>query len=264
MNRMLMILGVLAVAGCSAEPTKGSAPQAKEAEWKIEGTRIIGCCCLAPCPCRINKPPTHCHGCDGIVAVHIERGHIGPVKMDGVNYVLAARTLGEKTDGNWGYAYLSDRMSDEQVGALKAMLEGEIQAMGVKAKYIVGKLVGIRKVPVTFEISSDRREIGAVIPGIVEFRTRSIILPGHKTPATSAGIFDDFGDRFIHADALVNKYNDPQIGYKFDLTGRQANQADFVLDSIRAEQGGLGWGCWSAHQDFGTKDKYQEKAIDHP
>ena len=67
-----------------------------------------------------------------------------------------------------------------------------------------------------------------------------------------------------HADALVNKYNDPQAGYKFDLTGRQANQADFVLDAIRAEQGGLGWGCWSAHPDFGTKDKYQEKNIDHP
>jgi len=22
--------------------------------------------------------------------------------------------------------------------------------------------------------------------------------------------------------------------------------------------------CWGAHQDFGSKDKYQEKAIDHP
>ncbi len=264
MDRILVVLGFLVAFGCSAGPAGKPAPQAKEPEWKLEGTRIIGCCCLAPCPCRINKPPTHCHGCDAIVAVHIDRGFIGPVRMDGVTYVLAGKTLGEKTDGNWGYAYVGDTIRDEQFGALKGMLEAELQALGPKVKYIVGKLVGIRRAPITFQVSADRREIGAVIPGILEFRTRSIVLPGHKTPATSAGIFDDFGDRFIHADALVNTYNDPQAGYKFDLTGRQANQADFILDSIRAEQGGLGWGCWNAHPDLGTKDKYQEKAIDHP
>lgn len=264
MNRILAVIAVLAVAGCSGASKPAPAPQAAAPEWKLEGTRIIGCCCLAPCPCRINKPPTHCHGCDGIVVVHIERGYVGPTRMDGVNYVLAGRTLGEKTDGNWGYAYVSDKATKEQFETLKAMLEGELQGMGPKAKYIVGKIVGMRQVPVTFEMSADRREIAGVIPGILEFRTRSIILPGHKAPATSAGIFDDYGDRFVHADALVNKYNDAQAGTKFDLTGRQANQADFVLDSVRAEQGGIGWGCWSAHADFGTKDKYQEKNIDHP
>ena len=198
------------------------------------------------------------------MVVHIERGFVGKTRMDGVNYVLAGRTLGEKTEGNWAYAYVSDQATDEQFGTLKAMLEGEVQGIGPKAKYIVGKVVGMRKVPVTWQVSADRREMAGIIPGILEFRTRSIILPGHREPATSAGIFDDYGDRFIHADALVNKFNDPQTGSKFDLTGRQANQAEFVLDNIRAEKGGLGWGCWTAHPDFGTKDKYQEKALDHP
>ena len=264
MNRVLAAAAVLAVLGCTAPSGTSPAPAARQPDWNLEGTRIIGCCCLAPCPCRINKPPTHCHGCDGIVVVHVERGFVGKTRMDGVNYVLAGRTLGEKTDGNWGYAYVSDKATEEQFQALKAMLEGEVQGMGPKAKYIIGKIVGMRRAPVTWEVSADRREMTGTIPGILEFKTRSIILPGHKDPATSAGIFDDFGDRFVHADALVNRYNDAQAGYHFDLTGRQANQADFVLDSIRAEEGGLGWGCWSAHPDFGTKDKYQEKAIDHP
>lgn len=263
MNRWIPILFL--VAGCSGPATK-PVPSATAAApaWKLEGTRIIGCCCLAPCPCRINKPPTHCHGCDGIVVVHIERGFVGPTKMDGVDYVLAGRTLGEKPEGNWGYAYISDKATPEQYETLKGMLEEEVKGMGPKAKYIVGKIVGMRKATVQFQISSDRREIGGVIPGILEFRTRSIILPGHQLPATSAGIFDDYGDRFIHADALVNKYNDKEAGYSFDLTGRQANQADFVLDSIRAEQGGIGWGCWSAHADFGSKEPYQEKHLEHP
>src|SRR5262245_47316393 len=104
MKRIIVILGLLAAGGCSS----GSSPAAAAPAWKMEGTRIIGCCCLAPCPCRINKPPTHCHGCDGIVAVHIEHGFIGTTRMDGLNYVLAGRTLGEKPEGNWGYAYISD------------------------------------------------------------------------------------------------------------------------------------------------------------
>lgn len=264
MNRLLVAVALLAVVGCSTPSGSKAAPAGREPVWKMEGSRIIGCCCVAPCPCRINKPPTHCHGCDAIVVVHIERGFVGETRMDGVNYVLAGRTLGEKPEGNWAYAYVSDRTSDEQFGALKAMLEGEVQGLGPKAKYIVGRILGMRKVPITWQVSADRREIAGTIPGILEFRTRSIILPGHREPVTSAGIFDDYGDRFIHADALVNTYNDPQAGVKFDLTGRQANQADFVLDDIRAEKGGLGWGCWTAHPDFGTKDKYQEKALDHP
>jgi hypothetical protein len=262
MNRIIVVLILLAAAGCSGGASKTESAAAPA--WKLEGTRIIGCCCLAPCPCRINKPPTHCHGCDGIVVVHIERGYVGTTRMDGLNYALAARTLGEKSETNWAYAYINDKATDEQVAALKAMLEGEVQALGQKAKYIVGKILGMRKAPVLFEVSADRREITGKVPGILEFKTRSIILPGHKVPVTSAGIFDDFGDRFIHAESLVNRYDDAQSGRKFDLTGRQANQADFVLDSIRAEQGGLGWGCWSAHPELGTKEKYQEKDIDHP
>lgn len=265
MSRILvLVLVVLAAAGCSGAAKPASAPAAAAPEWKLEGSRIIGCCCVAPCPCRINKPPTHCHGCDAIVVVHIEKGHVGPVKMDGLNYVLAGRTLGEKPEGNWAYAYISDKATDEQMETLKALLEGEVKGLGPKAKYIVGRIAGMRKAPVTWEVSADRREMAGTIPGILEFRTRSIILPGHQAPVVSSGIFDDYGDRFIHADALVNKYNDPTAGYAFDLTRRQANQSDFVLDSIRAEQGGLGWGCWTAHPDFGAKDKYQEKDLDHP
>ncbi len=241
----------------------GSAPGQAAPEWELKGSRIIGCCCNAPCSCRINKPPTHAHGCDATTAVHIDKGRLGKTRMDGVTFVLVGRGFGENVDGNWGYVYVSDTATDEQVKALQGMMEGQIQSFGPKAPHLAGKFLGMRKVPMTYEVSSDRRLYSVVIPGILEFRTRSIILPGRTKPVMSTGIFDEFGDRFVHSEALVHKYNDPQSGHSFDLTGRQSNQADFRLNDRIAAKGGIGWGCWSAHASLGAKDKYQEQDIGH-
>jgi len=67
----------------------------------------------------------------------------------------------------------------------------------------------------------------------------------------------------VHADCLAHKYSDAQAGYSWDLTGRQCNQADFVLDSAKLARGGIGWGCWTAHSDFGDGEKYGEQMLGH-
>ncbi len=247
----------LLAAGCA------SAPPAAAPEWKMEGSRIIGCCCAAPCPCRINRLPQHCHGCDGTTAVHIDRGFIGKTRLDGVDWVVVGRSFAEDKGQNWVTLYVSDKASDEQFEAVKGLFEGSIKEYGPKAAHLAGKISGIRKVPIAYSRSADRREWSCTIPGVLELRTRSIVLPGHTTPAVSTGIFDDFGDTLIHADALAHTYSDAKLGAKFDLTGRQSNQAEFVLDSIRAAKGGIGWGCYSGHKDLGSKDPYQEKDAGH-
>jgi len=113
------------IGGCAAETktAKSDAP-----DFELRGSRIIGCCCGTPCPCRLNKKPMQCHGCDHTDAVHIEKGHIGPVKMDGVNWVVVGRGFGEKTDANWVVVYLDDKATPEQEKALADMLGGDLKA----------------------------------------------------------------------------------------------------------------------------------------
>jgi hypothetical protein len=261
----------LTVAGLSLV-TVGSIPNALAApekkagatRWEISGSRIIGCCCGSPCPCRINKPPYHSHGCDAITAVRIDKGKIGETRMDGVSFAIVGRGFAENPEVNWAYLYVSDTVSDEQVKALQWFLEEDSKSFGLKAEHLVGKFLGMRKVPLRYEVSSDKREYSAISPGLFEFRTRSIILPGRTKPAVSTGIFDAFGDRFIHAESITHVYNDSQIDRKWDLTGRQCNQAEFRLTSAMAAKGGLGWGCWSAHKAFGSGEKYQEHLGNHP
>ncbi|MFY9344725.1 MAG: DUF1326 domain-containing protein [Planctomycetota bacterium] len=251
--------------GPDRQTAEASAPRAVAmADWQLRGTRIIGCCCTAPCPCRINLKPTHCHGCHFTEGIHVDEGHLGGVKMDGVDWVIVGRGFGQDASGTWSHVYVSDRASDAQVEALGKWFEACVAGLGSKTPFLVGQALGMRKVPLRFARSADRREIGFTIPGVLEVQTRAIVNPGRSEPVVSTGILDSYGDRFVHAEALVHKLDDPAIGRSFDLAGRQANQADFVLDAARVAKGGIGWGCWSAHDALGDKKPYPEQQIGHP
>jgi hypothetical protein len=252
---------LLVAAGCAA---KSPVVQSEEA-WSLTGSRIIACCCHTPCPCRVNYKPTHCHGCDFTTAVRIERGHIGGVSMDGMMWIITGRVFGEEPAENWSYIYISDRASDEQYQALTAFLTEGAAGLGERAEHLVGRSLGMRKVPIRWSVSSDGRQWTARAGDVLRVRTQSIILPGRRQPVTSTGIFDDFGDRFIHADCLEHTYNDPAIGYKWNLAGRQSNQARFAIVSTRGSGETLGWGCWSAHAALGDRNRsqYQERLIGH-
>ena len=111
----------------------------------------------------------------------------------------------------------------------------------------------VLKVPMTTRVSRDKHEYDVSIPGILDLQTRAIVNPGRTEPVMSTGIMDAFGDRFVHSDTPRHTYSDPTLGTEWDLTGRQSNQAEFALDSARVAQGGIGWGCWTAHSDFGDE-----------
>ena len=249
--------------GCSAVSNQSSSGPAVAQTFELAGSRIIGCCCASPCPCRLNKKPMHCHGCDHTDAVHVDSGHIGKTDMSGVTWVIVGRGFGEKTDENWTYVYVSDNATPEQFDAIKNMLTSDVKSWGPKAEHLAGNFVGMRKVPIQYEIANKRNDFNCVIPGILELRTRAIYNPGHLEPVVSTGIMDAFGDRFVHAQCLAHKLDDPAIHYSWDLTGRQCNQADFVLNDERARKGGIGWGCWTAHTSFGDSERYQEQMIGH-
>jgi hypothetical protein len=263
--KILAAVAVVVAMGCASAsgPKKTEAPKPAAPEaFELTGSRIIGCCCPTPCPCRLNKKPYHCHGCDHTDAVHIDKGQIGGVKMDGFDYVFVGRGFGEDVKANWVYCYVTDKATDEQMKAFQGLLDGIVKAMGAKAPYLAGNFVGMRKVPIAYTVSADRKDYNVVIPGILDFKTRAITNPGQTEPVVSTGIMDAFGNKFVHADCLVHTYKDESIKYDWDLTGRQSNQADFVLTASRVAKGGIGWGCWTSHVDFGDKGKYAEQYKD--
>jgi hypothetical protein len=259
-----LFLALFAGPGLCAE-TKTATPVAPPPDiqnFELQGSRIIGCCCAHPCPCRLNMKPMQSHGCDHTDAIHIDKGFIGDVDMSGVSYVVIGRGFGSDVEGNWAYVYLGDKATEPQAKALEAMMNAQVAGWGLKAAHLAGKFLGMRRVPMTYTVSSDKNVYEVTIPEILEFKTKAHYNPGQKAPVMSTGIMDAFGDKFVHADCLVHKYNDPQIKYSWDLTGRQSNQAEFVLTDEKVAAGGVGWGCWTAHSDYNDKSKYQEEMIE--
>lgn len=252
---MRAIAGVLmlAAAGCAGAP----APEA----FRMEGSRLIGCCCAAPCPCRINKKPMQCHGCDHTDVVRVDRGQAGGVRMDGVTWVVVGRGFGEKPEGNWVVVYLDEKATAEQERVLVGMLSGDLKAWGPKARHLAGEFKGVKRVPLRYEVSADGRRYAASIPGILDFQASAHVNPGHTEPVVSTGIMDAFGDRFVHADCKTHLYKDAALGYDWDLAGRQANFAPFVLTPDRVARGAIGWGCWTAHSEFKDGEPYQEQLL---
>jgi hypothetical protein len=267
LRTMLVAAGValVAFAGFALAADEGKKPAAAPdiSEWKLSGSRIIGCCCATPCPCRVNLKPMHEHGCDFTTAVHIEKGKLGKTKVDGIDWIYTGRGFSADQGTNWGYIYVSDKATDEQMAALGAFFTASAAGLGEKAPFIIGNFKGLRKAPVSYVRSKDGMAHSAEVTGILDIETKAIVLPGHKEPARLSGIFDDFGDSFVQAECIKHTLDDPATGYKWDLTKRQANFADFEISNATVAQGGIGWGCWSAHADLGSTDEYQEKNIGH-
>src|SRR5262245_14240565 len=158
MHRILIVLSCTAfLLGCYSVAARDEVHEgAATAAWNMKGWRIIGCCCTAPCACRINKKPSYCHGCDHTDVVHIEQGEMGGVKMDGVQWTVVGRGFGQGTDANWAYVYVDDRVSEAQYKALGDWLSAGVAGLGKKAPYLAGNFKGMRKVPMTTNVSRDK------------------------------------------------------------------------------------------------------------
>ncbi|MBC7834232.1 MAG: DUF1326 domain-containing protein [Phycisphaerales bacterium] len=261
---------VAGLAGCAPDAERpGMAVSTTDAmlleslDWELNGSRIIACCCGTPCPCRLNKAPTNCHGCDNSTAVHIDRGQIDGVRMDGLDWIIVGRVFGQDPTLNWHYVYVSEQARAEQMAALEKFFTMSMAAIEMKKDHLTGSGLGMRRVPIRWDESSDGREWSAEVPGVLVIQTRSIIVPGQKEAVRSTGIFDDYGNSFTHADTLEHTLNDREIDRKWNLKGRQANQAHFAITDEIAGKGGMGWGCWSANAKLGGDSQYGEQLIGH-
>jgi hypothetical protein len=101
-----------------------------DTEWHIEGKYIEFCSCDHGCPCEAMAPPTH-GVCEGLVGMHIDKGHWGDVNMDGVLIITTfffPRAIHH--GGGRMQPILQDHTSEEQRAAIFAIMSGEGQPVG--------------------------------------------------------------------------------------------------------------------------------------
>ena len=135
--------------------------------WRLKGKWIKNCNCDPGCPCDFWANPTH-HFCEGMIAMEIDEGHFGDIKMDGVKFVVTYHWPGPLHQGNGTVQPIIDeKTSPEQRNAILQILSA--QAGNVWFEVLASTISTILEpkfVPIEFEF--DLKQARVMVPGILE------------------------------------------------------------------------------------------------
>ena len=201
---------------------------ADQVQWHLSGDYFENCSCSLLCPCLVSaaapltSKPTEGY-CNVPLLFHIDSGRYGDVALDGLNVAVMLHAPGVMAEGNWSVAaYIDERAGDEQTEALGAIFTGAAGGPMAAFAPLIGKNLGVRKVPITFRIEGKTRS--AEIPGILNMSVDPL-----PTMHPGGEIWANLGhpvspDKMVLAvGAAGNSYNDH--GMRWDTSGKNGHYA---------------------------------------
>jgi hypothetical protein len=138
----------------------------------MSGPSITNCNCDYGCPCQFNALPTH-RQCEAVAAMHIDAGHFGEVKLDGLKWVALFHWPGAVHEGNATcQAIIDERADTKQRDALLQILSGQASEPGstfiqVFASTVTKALEPLFK-PIELSIDVPKRKATIRVPGLVD------------------------------------------------------------------------------------------------
>lgn len=155
-------------------------------EWMIRGPEIASCNCAYGCPCQFNSLPTD-GSCRAAVGMHIEKGHYGKVKLDGLNWAATAAWPGAIPMGHGEILPIVDeRATEAQREALLKIMSGQDTEPGATFFQVFismcDKIHDPMFKPITFEVDMNTCKGHLNVPGVVDVKTEAISNPMTKKP----------------------------------------------------------------------------------
>jgi hypothetical protein len=137
--------------------------------WQIRGEYFETCSCDYVCPCissNLMARPTQ-GWCVVALVQHIDQGQFNDVTLDGLNFVVVARTPEEMGKGNWSVGLIVDeRANAEQKDALAAIASGQAGGPMAALGPLIGNFLGVESRAVKVESSGNRRSVS--IPDVLD------------------------------------------------------------------------------------------------
>ena len=143
--------------------------------WALKGAWFKNCNCDPGCPCDFNQAPTHGQ-CEGIIAMRIDEGHFGDVRLDGLKWAGAAYWPGRIDEGDGHIVPIIDEAADEdQRKALLTILSG--QAGGTLFEIFSAVCPHVREpvfAPIEFDFDIESRSGRVKAGDVVETETETL------------------------------------------------------------------------------------------
>ena len=152
-----------------------------QTEWMIRGPEIATCNCSYGCPCQFNALPTN-GDCRATVAMQIEEGHHGKVKLDGLRWAAVAAWPGPIHMGHGEILPIVDeRATPEQREALLKIMSGQDTEPGATFFQVFVSMCDTVHTPlfkeIHFEADLKTCQGHFSVPGVVEAKTQAIHNP---------------------------------------------------------------------------------------
>jgi hypothetical protein len=134
------------------------------AGWAIEGRYFETCNCEFLCPCissNLTAEPTN-GDCKVALAFEIERGSKDGVSLDGLAFIVVARSPGAMGKGNWTVGLvIDDRANAGQADAILAIASGQAGGPMAHLAPVIGTFAGVERRPIKFASDGNRYSVSA-------------------------------------------------------------------------------------------------------
>ena len=198
--------------------------------YQLAGRLLEVCNCRVLCPCWIGEDPDY-GTCDTIIAWHFDEGRIGDVDVSGHTVALLAHVPGNILEGNWRAAvYLDDKVSPEQEAAILDVYTGKLGGPVGELVKLVGEVVSVQKVPISFEVRGGSGTIRIGNDGYAELE------PYRNASGATTTLADTVFSTVPGAPVFVGKSpayraKNAALGIDVDLKGHNALQSTFVFNA---------------------------------
>ena len=197
--------------------------------YNLTGRLLEVCNCRVLCPCWIGEDPDY-KTCDTIVAYHFDKGTVDGVDVTGRTIALLAHVPGNILQGNWTAAvYVDDGASPAQEKALLDVYTGQKGGPVADMAKLVGKVVSVQKVPITFTVTGGSGTIKVGDAGFAELEPYKSA--AGKTTTLTDTVFSTVPGAPVFVGKATRYWSkNPALGHDLDLSGFNALQSTFVFD----------------------------------
>lgn len=169
--------------------------------WSITGRYFENCTCNVVCPCTASfSLGADYERCQVVLVFHVDRGTVEGVDVSGLTVAAVADAPQVMTEGDWRLGMLVDAAaSPEQVAKLTAVFSGGLGGPMEALAPLVGEMLGVEQVPMTFTSEGGRHTLTLGSAG--EITVEDVVPFGIETgePARLTGIFHPAGSELTVA-----------------------------------------------------------------
>jgi hypothetical protein len=198
--------------------------------YHLEGRLLEVCNCRVLCPCWVGEDPDF-GTCDSINAWHFDQGTIDGVDVSGRTIATINHIPGNVLAGNWrAVVYLDDRVTPAQEQAILAVYTGKKGGPVAELAKLIGEVVGVEKVPITFDVQGGHGTIRIGGDGFAELEPYKSA--AGKTTTLADTIFSTVpGAPVFVGKASRYRAKKASLGIDVDLQGFNALQSTFVFSA---------------------------------